>query len=89
MVDTNTDTGVKKDYLYYTLSYSQEVFEVMVFYVIYTIVSIDAKLDLKRGLIVACVVGLFSVFLEEYNPKIRENLRGGMFATIGATVIKH
>ena len=84
-----TDTSEKKDYKYYILAYLQEVLEVMVFYVIYTMIAIDAKLDLKRGLVVACVVGLFSVLLEEYNPKIRENLRGGMVAAVGASSIKH
>lgn len=65
----------------------REATEILILYMVYSIIS-DTKFDLFKALKICGLVTGFSVLLEYYDPKLKENVKNGMFAGLGNSAIK-
>lgn len=76
-------------YLYYTLNYIQEVTEAFIIFVIYKYITSSSKeINIMQAFKIAVLIGLFTLFLDEYNPKYKDNVKSGMIVSIGTQFVK-
>jgi hypothetical protein len=78
-----------KDYSFkfYITRYIQEVLEAIITYSLYKLL-IDAPINIKKMITICCIIGLFTLLLEEYNPKYKEGVKNGMIVTLGTQLVK-
>lgn len=88
-VSTTSPTVIPpKSFKYYFSYYLQEVLEVLIFYVLYALLTNSTVFDAVKALKISCVVGIVSLLLEEYNPVGKSSLKAGLFTSIGAGAMK-
>jgi uncharacterized membrane protein YjjP (DUF1212 family) len=65
------------------------LFEVLEAYIALTILTYikGNKMDFYKIFLPACVIGLVTLILEEFNPNFSSNLKSGMSFTAGSSMI--
>ena len=75
--------------LYYILNFIQEVSEAFIIVIMYKyIISSSKDINIGQALKIAILIGLFTLFLEEYNSKYKDNIKSGMIVSIGTQFVK-
>lgn len=72
---------------YYIKKYIQEVMEITIVYSVYTVLS-DKTVDATKIMLVACIMGVITSLLNEYNEKYSQTLKNSFILNIGGWILK-
>lgn len=83
----NVNTGKKKEHeysiKYYFFRYIQEIFEASIGLIVVVLLT-KKQFSIQDFIRIVCIIGGVTLILEEYNLEYSDNIRQGIYFTIGA-----
>lgn len=67
--------------------YIEECFEALMAIILYTLLT-NNKIDIQRIIKTSLIIGFLTFLLEIYKPNFKDNMKSGMVASLGSSIIK-
>lgn len=88
IIDTSKTPEEDKNLRLYFFLFLQEFCEIFLVYIVYSVLTNNSKFNISNALKISAFIAGLTTLLDYYNPKLKSNIKSGVFSTIGSGLIK-